>query len=201
MSGRIKICGLTRVEDINAANDARPDYIGFVFAPQSMRFVTPEQAALLRFHLHPAIAAVGVFVNADAAEILRCVHAGSIDVIQLHGNETETFVRSLKAKTDVPIIKAVRVDGVNDIRKWNDSAANYLLLDNGTGGTGQRFDWSLTKACRKPYFLAGGVNLENLESALDIGAFCIDISSGAETDRRKDREKMIKLTAAVKKRG
>ena len=198
---RIKICGLTRMEDIAAANEACPDYIGFVFAPRSRRCVTPERSAELRARLRPEIMAVGVFADAELTEILRCVYAGMIDMIQLHGRESESFVRTLRARTDAPVIKAVRVDAADDIWEWNESTADYLLLDNGAGGTGQRFDWTLTKECRKPYFLAGGVNLENVETALRAGAFCVDTSSGAETNGRKDREKMIQLTAAVRRRG
>lgn len=186
---KIKICGLSRPMDIEAANILSPDYIGFVFA-KSRRQVDAEQALVLRQGLSQEIQAVGVFVNEPSERILGLVEKQIIDLIQLHGSESEDTIRFLKERTSVPIVKAISVTSKEDILVWEQSLADYLLLDNGTGGTGQRFDWSLIPKLNKDYFLAGGITPENLDRALEIQPYGIDTSGGVETDGWKDPEKM-----------
>ncbi|MCD8294174.1 MAG: phosphoribosylanthranilate isomerase [Clostridia bacterium] len=194
---KIKICGLTREEDILAANEIRPDYIGFVFAAGRRRTVTPEKAKSLKALLDPAIPSVGVFVDQSTEEIAGLLKEGIIDIAQLHGNETEEQVREIKALSGKPVIKAFKVTGKEDIIRWKDSKADYLLLDAGQG-CGEQFDWSLLSATSRPYFLAGGINTGNIGEALKMpNACCIDVSSGAETDGFKDPAKMRALVQAA----
>lgn len=195
---RLKICGLFREADITHVNAAQPDYIGFVFA-KSRRQVTYEQALTLRKLLRPGIIPVGVFVNAPEEEIVRLYREGIIAIAQLHGRESQAYQERLK-QAGVPIIKAVRVEREADILSHMDSPADYLLLDNGAGGTGTAFDWGALCACTRPYFLAGGVNLDNIAEAIAHKPYCIDVSSGAETDGVKDGEKIRLLTEIVRRK-
>lgn len=196
---RIKICGLSRPEDIEAANEIGPDYIGFVFA-KSSRQVSREKAAGLKEMLDSRIKAVGVFVNAPEREILD--NTPIIDMIQLHGDEDEAYIRSLKEHTSKPIIKAVRVRSQEDILKARKLPCDYLLLDTFTkgqyGGCGRQFDWSMIPELKKPYFLAGGICMDNIKEAAALGAFCIDVSSAVETDGKKDRTKMKAIVEALR---
>lgn len=199
---KIKICGLFRPEDIETVNEARPDYIGFVLA-KSRRQVTLDEAQKLRKRLDTGIIPVGVFVNAPIEEIQRAFDAGVIEAAQLHGQEDEAYIRSLRRICPVPIIKAIEVVSPDVITPWQSSEANFLLLDNGkgtcsTGGTGKAFDWSLIPAMQKLYFLAGGIRLSNVDAALTKKPYCIDISSGAETDGVKDRAKICRLVRRVR---
>lgn len=205
-SPRIKICGLTRPADIAAANRWRPDYIGFVFA-QSRRQVSPEQARQLKALLSPGILAVGVFVNGEPEEEAWLFDQGIIDLIQLHGQETEETIGKVKALTGgkAPVIKAVSVTGPESIRQWADSRADYLLLDNGPGGTGSAFDYGLIEENRlenlaeKPFFLAGGLDPENVRQAVRrLSPFGVDVSSGVETAGRKDEEKIRRFIRQVR---
>lgn len=194
---KIKICGLFRDIDIDAVNEAEPDYIGFVFA-HSRRQVTVAQAREMRSRLHPSIIPVGVFANAPAEQIVQLYQAQVIGMAQLHGQEDEAYIQYLKYLCDVPVIKAIRVNVAADILKQQLSAADYLLLDNGTGGTGKAFDWKLIPEMVKPYFVAGGIVENNMNAALALLPFCIDVSSGAETDGFKDREKILRLVSRVR---
>ncbi|MCD8307723.1 MAG: phosphoribosylanthranilate isomerase [Clostridia bacterium] len=194
---KIKICGLTRPEDILAASSVRPDYIGFVFATGRRRTVAPEQAKALKALLDPSIPAVGVFVDQSTEEITTLLEQGIIDIAQLHGHETEEQVQKIKALSGKPVIKAFKVTSREDILRWQESSADYLLLDAGQG-SGKQFDWSLLSAASRPYFLAGGINTGNIAEALKMpGLYCIDVSSGAETDGRKDPAKMQALVQAA----
>lgn len=196
---KIKICGLTRPCDIEAANEAGPEYIGFVFA-DSRRRITPAQALELRKALSPGIIPVGVFVNEAPDHIAALIRNGVIDVIQLHGNETEGDIAKLKTLTGKPVIKAVPVRRAGDAQKWRDSRADYLLLDHRGGGTGQCFDWDLIGETSKPFFLAGGLNKKNIgEAVRKTNPFAVDVSSGVETDGSKDREKIKQVITIVRK--
>ncbi|MCL2371936.1 MAG: phosphoribosylanthranilate isomerase [Defluviitaleaceae bacterium] len=187
---KVKICGLTTTADIQAANAARPDYIGFVFTA-SRRMVDAAQAEALRRGLSPGIIPVGVFVNAPPAQILSLLAAGVIDIAQLHGQEDEAYIASLKAKTDATIIKAIPVQQLGDVQQWQQSAADYLLLDHKTGGTGHSFDWDMIGETTKPFFLAGGLRPENVQAAIRKTApHAVDVSSGVETGGVKDFGKM-----------
>lgn len=197
---KIKLCGLTRPCDIEAVNELQPDYIGFVFAKKSRRYVSPEKAEELKAMLAPGIQAVGVFVNEGPEQIVSLLEAGTIDVAQLHGQEGEREIRRLRELTDHPLIQAFRIDTEQDVERANDSTADYVLLDSGAGGTGTVFDWDLLQAIRRPYFLAGGLDTENLGTVkAKLNPYGIDVSSGIETDGYKDKEKMTAFVAAARK--
>lgn len=199
---KIKLCGLTRSCDIEAVNELQPDYIGFVFAKKSRRYVSPEKAEELKAMLAPGIQAVGVFVNEEPEQIVSLLEAGIIDVAQLHGQEGEREIRRLRELTDHPLIQAFRIDTEQDVERANASTADYVLLDSGAGGTGTVFDWDLLQAIRRPYFLAGGLDTENLGTVkAKLNPYGIDVSSGIETDGYKDKEKMTAFVAAARKEG
>ena len=162
---KIKFCGLTRPEDIEAANRLQPDYVGFVFAQKSRRHVSPEQAATLKYMLRDGIRAVGVFVDQEPEWIARLLSAGVIDLAQLHGTEDAEYICRLRKMTDKPIIQAFR-------------------------------------GIRRRYFLAGGLAPENVRKAIrTLHPFAVDVSSGIESKKVKDREKMTAFAAAVRKEG
>lgn len=197
---KIKLCGLTRPCDIEAVNELQPDYIGFVFAKKSRRYVSPEKAEELKAMLAPGIQAVGVFVNEEPEQIVSLLEAGTIDVAQLHGQEGEREIRRLRELTDHPLIQAFRIDTEQDVERANASTADYVLLDSGAGGTGTVFDWDLLQSIRRPYFLAGGLDTENLGTVkAKLNPYGIDVSSGIETDGYKDKEKMTAFVAAARK--
>lgn len=197
---KIKLCGLTRPCDIEAVNELQPDYIGFVFAKKSRRYVSPEKAEELKAMLAPGIQAVGVFVNEEPEQIVSLLEAGTIDVAQLHGQEGEREIRRLRELTDHPLIQAFRIDTEQDVERANASTADYVLLDSGAGGTGTVFDWDLLQAIRRPYFLAGGLDTENLGTVkAKLNPYGVDVSSGIETDGYKDKEKMTAFVAAARK--
>lgn len=195
---RLKICGLSRASDIAYANELKPDYIGFVFAPKSRRYVTPAMAHRLKAQLANDIQAVGVFVNEPLCSIRAMAEAGTMDVIQLHGNENNAYLSALRDITDKPIIQAFRIGSHQSLMRALASEADYILLDNGMGGTGQTFDWSLIEKIERPYFLAGGLDCNNIaEAIMRFHPFAVDVSSGVETDGYKDYHKMKALTQIV----
>lgn len=201
MSGptRIKLCGLTRPEDIRAANAAGADYVGFVFAEKSHRFVFPDAAAQLKALLDERIQAVGVFVNAPVEQVAGLLAAGTIDMAQLHGSEDEAYIAALRQRTSKPILQSFRVDSPADVARAVRSQADFLLLDNGPGGTGQRFDWSLVQEVTRPFFLAGGLCPENVaEAVCTVRPYAVDVSSGIETGGVKDAAKMQAFVRAVR---
>ncbi|MGN0203310.1 MAG: phosphoribosylanthranilate isomerase [Coprococcus sp.] len=198
---KIKLCGLSRPSDIEAVNELKPEYIGFVFARKSRRYVTPEQAARLKKQLCPHIIAVGVFVNEQPEVIAGLLLEGTIDMAQLHGSEDENCIRQLHLLTDKPVIKAFRIDTEQDAANAAKSSADYILLDSGSGGTGAVFDWKLLKNIKRPYFLAGGLNSDNIGQALEIlTPYAVDVSSGIETAGFKDPDKMTAFVHAVRNR-
>ncbi len=198
MAVKIKICGLFREEDIEYANQVMPDYIGFVFWEHSRRYVSHEKAAALRSLLKPEIQAVGVFVDAPPEEVVSLLEEGVIDMAQLHGEETEEDIQYLRAVTGKPVMKAVRVKNRWDVEAWLDSSADYLLFDSGMG-SGVAFDWRLLADIPREFFLAGGLNPENLKQAVEtVSPYAVDISSGVETDGIKDRCKMQEAVVSVR---
>jgi phosphoribosylanthranilate isomerase len=241
---RIKICGLRRKTDIEYANLCLPDYVGFVFAP-SPRRVDARTAAALKSLLDPRILAVGVFVNEEISVIRRLCEERTIDLIQLHGDEDDAYMRALKAVLPHPLIRAVAIhggdadsdDGANsgghdsanagrnnggsgpdggdengggkgggaapDFLSALAPAAEYLLFDaygpDVRGGGGKRFRWETVRHVRRPYFLAGGLAPANVAAAIrQLSPYCVDMSSGVETDGCKDLEKMKAVTAIVR---
>lgn len=194
---KVKICGLFRAEDIGFANQVMPDYAGFVFA-ESRRQITHEQAKAFRGELSSEIKTVGVFVNAPHEEILSLLKEGIIDIAQLHGEEQEEDILSLKQMSGKPIIKAVKVSERKDVEQWLDSKADYLLFDSGAG-SGVSFPWELLKEVKREYFLAGGLRAENIPDALRmLTPYAIDLSSGVETEGVKDLQKMQEVVKLVR---
>jgi phosphoribosylanthranilate isomerase len=196
---KIKLCGLSRFCDIEAANELMPDYIGFVFATKSKRYISSQKAAELKRLLEPQIKAVGVFVNETPEQIAELLSKGIIDIAQLHGNENEDYIGHLRELTDKPIIKAFRIETAVDSLKAEQSTADYVLLDSGAG-TGSEFDWSLIRDFKRPFLLAGGLSLDNVRNAIQqLTPYAVDVSSGIETDGYKDKEKMAAFINAVRK--
>ena len=183
---KVKICGLKRKEDIEFANILLPEYAGFVFAA-SPRQVSAEQAAKLRAELDLRVRTVGV-----------------IDVVQLHGDESQEYCRELRRKINLPVIKVLRVRNIESFESTIDYECDYLLLDTYTktayGGSGQRFDLEILKNIKlqRPFFLAGGLDAKNVHEALEAKPYAVDVSGGVETDGSKDFEKMRAFIAAVK---
>ena len=197
---KIKTCGLFREEDIDYANELKPDYIGFVFA-ESKRKVGVEKAYNLKNKLDKEIKSVGVFVNDNLDFILNLIKDKIIDIVQLHGNEENDFLDNLKTKTNAKIIKFIPVENAKSILNSLNILSDFILLDNLKGGVGKTFNWNylkeafelnnnLKKNFNKKYFLAGGLNKENIGEALKFNPYCVDLSGGLETDGVKDYEKM-----------
>lgn len=193
---KVKLCGLKRPCDIAWANAMHPDFIGLVFAGKKRR-VTEEQAASLRQLLRPDIPAVGVFVNDDTAHIASLVQRGTIQMVQLHGQEDDAYVRRIQEETAVPVIKAFSVTDRESLAAAVQSSADYILLDNGPGGTGEAFDWSLMEQIDRPFFLAGGLHADNVAEALRWHPYAVDVSSGIETNGVKDKDKIVAFMARV----
>lgn len=196
---KIKICGLSRMEDITAVNAARPDYIGFVFAG-SKRQVDMETARALKQALDSGIQAVGVFVNHPVAEIIALARAGIIDIIQLHGDEDEATVGLLQDQTGLPVIRAFRIKSPADIKE---TTADYRLFDTYDpkqyGGSGAAFNWDLLAGVTGDFFLAGGLNKDNIATAINqVRPYCVDLSSGVETAGVKDRDKIIEIVEMIR---
>ena len=196
---KIKICGLRRREDILAVNEAKPDYCGFIIEfPKSSRNVTGALVRELTAKLNPDIIPVGVFVNAAPERVEKLLLDGTIHIAQLHGQEDEAYIRRIQKNTGHQVIKAFSVKTAQDIENAMKSPADYILLDQGGGGTGQTFDWSLIPEIDRPFFLAGGLGVENLETAVrTIHPYAVDLSSSVETDGMKDRDKILKAVQLV----
>lgn len=201
---KIKMCGLRRPEDIIYANECIPDYIGFVFA-ESRRNVSAQEAQELGKQLDPSIQKVGVFVNEQAEDLISTARQSGIDIIQLHGDEDREYIEKVKWQTGKEIWKAVRVRTAEDIQKAVELPADKLLLDSFSedsyGGTGKVMDFDVLRQAdiHKPYFIAGGLTIDNLPGILaDTEPYGIDISSGIETGGVKDRDKMIRVIQCVR---
>lgn len=197
---KIKLCGLRRLCDIEYVNALFPEYIGFVFAKNSKRYVSPEQAEVLRKQLDKKIVPVGVFVDERIEMISDLIRRNIIEVVQLHGNENADYINALRVRMKCTIIKAFRIKNRDDIISANRSPADYVLLDSG-GGSGETFDWSLIREISRPYFLAGGLTPENVRDAISaLQPFAVDASSSLETEEVKDKEKLVAFVNAVRQR-
>ena len=218
---KVKLCGLSRESDIAAVNKLKPDLVGFVFAKKSKRYVSPEQAAALKSLLAPGILAAGVFVNEPVEAVAELLDRGVIDVAQLHGSEDDDEAKTalmekfglselqasaiiemrLRALTGKPIFRAFKVKSEADLPAIESCAADLVLLDSGAG-TGKTFDWSLVQSVQRPYFLAGGLDPDNIADAIAaLHPYGVDVSSGIETDGVKDESKMAAFVAAARKEG
>ena len=196
---KIKICGLKRLEDVEIVNKYKPDFVGFVFA-DSKRKVTPDLARQMKQNLDDSIQSVGVFVDAAIDEILEIHEQGIIDMAQLHGSESEDYIDELKKKSNnqLKIINAIEMDDEKDLLEYDNSIADYLLLDSGKG-SGKTFDWRLIrKDLKKEFFLAGGLNYQNISRAInEFDPYAIDLSSSVETNGYKDELKIKKVMEAM----
>ena len=198
---KIKMCGLSRIEDIEAANAIKPDYIGFVFAEISKRRVSALEASKLKSKLDPDIKAVGVFLDDKLDFVASMLNLGIVDVVQLHGSENEEYIERVRQITNKPIIKAFIIRSKEDVERAEKSTADYILLDGGKG-EGKVFDWSLLKDIKRPYFLAGGLKPDNASDAVKVlKPYAVDVSTGIETDGVKDRKKMTAFANTVREEG
>ncbi|WP_314051504.1 bifunctional indole-3-glycerol-phosphate synthase TrpC/phosphoribosylanthranilate isomerase TrpF [Veillonella parvula] len=221
---KVKMCGISKIETIPAVIEANPDYMGLVFAP-SKRQVTVEQAKTLVEELHKQYAnrynrdaeqysnqtlihqefikTVGIFVNETLDNLVTIATEVNLDAVQLHGDEDEAFIQSLKERTNVEVWKAVQIRSAADAEAWIDSSADMLLFDayhkDERGGTGEVFDWSCLDEFERPFMLAGGIDSTNVARAIrTVRSYGIDISSGIETDGVKDNEKITAFTKLVR---
>lgn len=216
---RVKLCGMFRMEDVDAVAQAQPDLCGFIVDfPKSHRSITPKQLFRLGEHLLEyetagmicnggvcrmphTIYRVGVFVDYPMDALVGLVRQGSVDLVQLHGSETNAYVEELRERTGVGVIQAFRVRDPSDVQRAEASLADMVLLDNGQG-TGRQFDWSLVSAVRRPFMLAGGLGPENVAQAIEeVRPWGVDMSSGVETDKLKDSEKMATAVEVVRASG
>lgn len=200
---KIKICGLKRPEDVAYVNEFLPEYAGFVFA-ESSRQVDAKKARQLKALLSSEIQAVGVFVNASVEDIAFLYQEHIIDLAQLHGDETEGYIKKLKGRCPrLPLIKAVRVKNTRQILDAEKLPCDYLLLDtwqkDSYGGSGKSFDKSLIPFLKKPWFLAGGLSAENVNENINLSnPWAVDVSSAVETATYKDRQKIQQFIASVR---
>lgn len=202
---KVKICGIKNLQDVQAVNKHKPDFAGFVFYPLSKRYVSLIVARRLKAALNRHIKTVGVFVNAPVEEIAAAAELGIIDLVQLHGDEGNAYIAELKKICKLPIIKVVRVQDENDIKRADYYNCDYLLFDtysqSAYGGTGRQFNTQLLKGVKihKPYFIAGGLNADNVRRALKgLKPFAADVSGGVETDGGKDAMKIKAFIKQVK---
>lgn len=204
---KIKICGLSRREDIESVNMVSPDYIGFIMGfPKSHRNITIERAKTLRAGLKEEIQVVGVFVDAEISTIVDACAQKVIDIIQLHGREDIRYIERLKAvlasvEVQAKIIKAIQVKSKEDLALIKEVPADMILLDAGMGD-GKLFSqeqMELLKSVNRDYFLAGGLNPENVSELLEsLHPFGVDVSSGVETEKKKDRKKIRRFVQNVR---
>ena len=190
---KIKICGLRTPGDANAVNEAMPDYVGFILTEGYKRTVSEETARLLSKFVDPQIQRVGVFVNDDISRIKRFLYNGLIDIVQLHGEESEEYINELKGG-EGSVIKVFRVDDNFDLAKAENSPADMIMFDSGTG-SGETFDWSRIKACKRPFILAGGIGPGNIIPACEAlkgsGLYAVDMSSSVDKGGHKDEDLVI----------
>ena len=192
------MCGITSLEDINTINELLPEYVGFVFYEKSKRYITPDKAKELKLKLDKRIQAVGVFLHEKAEAMAALASDGVIDMIQAHGCEEPEFVREIKKLTDVPVIQAFKTNKKEDILRAVESPAEYILVDSSLG-SGEMMDIEILKDFPRPFFLAGGLDPENVSTVIDaVHPEVVDVSSGIETDGKKDPEKMRAFMQAVK---
>lgn len=212
---KIKFCGLFRRQDIDFANALKPDFVGFIFAENSRRFVDFAFAKSLKSHLDSRIKAVGVFVDSPVNRVIEALSEGIIDAVQLHGSEDNAYISVLKKQMQCdlgiisPIIKAIKVSNSHTFNASIKSNADFILLDSPNAGSGKAFDWNLLARnlqdsqdfmgdFQTRFFLAGGINTANIHRAIALKPFCIDISSGIETEGKKDFAKMQSIINALR---
>lgn len=194
----LKICGLSRLEDIIAVNRHGADYAGFVFFQKSKRYVDPYKANELIELLRTDIKPVGVFMDEPIDNVVRIARISGVEMVQLHGHESEEYVEYIKRTLDRPVIKAYKAGEEGALESAANSSADYVMIDSGAG-SGQKFDWSILKNFKRDYFLAGGLDPKSVGEAIRLlEPFAVDVSSGVETDGIKDEKKIAEFIKAVK---
>jgi phosphoribosylanthranilate isomerase len=198
---KVKICGITNLEDAQAAVNMGADILGFNFYKPSPRYIDPHKAEDIIRKLSGFVDIAGVFVNAEAQVIRKLTDPGLLNWIQFHGDESPEFCREFNAWS-LRTIKAVRVQSADDIEQAEAFHTFALLLDaydpDLYGGTGKSFDWNLADTCSHRIFLAGGLSPDNIEKALNVEVYGVDVCSGIEAEPgKKDHEKMQQLFNAV----
>ena len=194
---KIKLCGIKSEDDIKVINEVFPDYIGFVFAGKSKRYISFDTANTLKSKLDNRVMAVGVFVNEDIENIAYLVKNKIIDIVQLHGNEDDGYINTLKTKINVPIIYAYQIKSKADIKSVKNDT-DFILLDAGAG-CGETFDEALLEGFNNEYFLAGGLSIDNIkEKIMKLHPYGVDVSSGIETEGKKDAAKIRKFVSLVR---
>ena len=197
----LKICGLSRMEDVIAVNRHGADYAGFVFWKKSKRYIDPYKAGELIEFLRSDIKTVGVFMDEPLDNVISAARISGVEMIQLHGHESEEYVEYVRRTLDRPVIKAFKADEEGALDRALNTTADYILIDSGAG-TGKTFDWNILKGFKRDYFLAGGLDPETVGEAIRLlEPFAVDVSSGVETDGVKDEEKIEKFIKAVKHGG
>lgn len=197
---KLKICGLTCEEDIAAVNEVKPDFAGFVIEVEGRRrSISAEQVRVLVKGLDKETLPVGVFVDAPAELPISLLRDGTLWAAQLHGNEDEDYIEKIQNMTGKPVIKAFSIKTPEDVKRALRSPADYILLDQGKGGTGESFDWELVPPVRRPFFLAGGIGPENIRQAIGtLHPWAVDMSSSLETDGKKDPAKIRQIARMLK---
>ena len=196
---KIKLCGMMREEDIKIANSLLPEYVGFIFASKSRRYISIKEAQNLKELLHKKISAVGVFVNENPKVIAELLNKNIIDIAQLHGSEDELYIKKLKESSYKPMIKVFNITEPKSLEQAENCKADYIMFDSGCGGTGESFNWSILKNFKRKFFLAGGLSDRNVISAIKMcHPYAVDVSSGIETEGFKDKNKMEKFVHTVR---
>ena len=198
MIPKIKICGLMSEDDILCVNELLPEFVGFMFWEPSKRYITLDKARVFKGLLDPKVKAVGVFLDQDIEEVKSIAKSGVIDIVQLHGSESDEYIEIIRNETGLPVIKAFSVAKGADADTINRSPADMVLIDSGRGGTGELFNWEFLKDIKRDYFLAGGLSPENAGEAVKTGAYALDVSSGVETEGKKDAEKIRRFITTVR---
>ncbi len=195
MKTKLKICGIKREEDVLMVNEIKPQYIGFVFA-NSKRQISLNKAIELKSKLYPNIKSVGVFVDEPITNVIRAVESKAIDLVQLHGNESNLYISKLKSLVPIKVIKVIKITE-NFVNNIDYPSADFYLIDSG-GGSGKVFDWNISLNLNKPYFIAGGININNIEEAYNrFHPYSFDLSSSVETDGIKDFNKMMDIASKL----
>lgn len=196
---KIKLCGIRTTDDVRLINEAQPDFCGFIVEfPKSFRSVSEAELRNLTAQVNPEIKKVGVFVNASKDLVIRLLQENVIDLAQLHGQEDDIYIEEIKTKTGKQVIKAFSIKTKENVQKALESPADYILLDQGGGGTGQTFDWSLIPEINRPWFLAGGLSADNLHTAIEhLHPWGIDLSSSLETNQKKDPAKIKRIMEII----
>ena len=197
---KVKICGISHDVEIGIMNELMPDYVGFNFCSKSKRFIAPEHAGLLRSKLKKGIKSVGVFENAKLDQVALTVETAGLDMVQLRGHETGEYIAVLREYIKCPIIRAFRVSTSMEAERAMYTTADYVMLDSGAG-SGTKFDWGMIGSSkRRPYFLKGGLNPDNIQQALELSPqpYALDVSTGVESGSLKDYRKVMKFLQAVR---